>query len=472
MRDKDFVIENGTLIEYRGMGGDVIIPDTVERIFDLAFENCSTITSLHIPESVTDIINEHGFYGCPATFYVDPKNEVYKSDDGIIYSKDGFRVVACSRGKSGDLMLSELVHVVDYAAFAFCDKLTSIHFLSDSLYMGDEAFYGCSALKELIIPANTVGNDEYMLSVFDADVVISVYDNYLNDEFDIESAIFKHVTKIYFDMPMANAISTDFYRQYVEKIGLTAEMFYLVEEEYEALIPPTDKNGSFVFGNLYDFAIGDDGAIYDYYGPRDHISIPLGLEAVDFMYWEELMDGSVVSSVYVPKEIVDMEGLGMLLTEAFQVDEGNQHFSSLNGDLYNKDQTELIRCAVYEREQFVLPKSVKTIRYYGLTDCDCPVIIPATVENIEENALDFARNITIYVGAELAENSYSGFYGDVFEKIDAVYFEGTLEWMRSTKFFEDFICEFEYEEYGITIYYRTECGDFAQYNADDFEEID
>jgi hypothetical protein len=127
---------------------------------------------------------------------------------------------------------------------------------------------------------------------------------------------------------------------------------------------------------------------------------------------------------------------------------------------------------VYEREQFVLPKSVKTIRYYGLTDCDCPVIIPATVANIEENALDFARNITIYVGAELAENSYSGFYGDVFEKIDAVYFEGTLEWMRSTKFFEDFICEFEYEEYGITIYYRTECGDFAQYNADDFEEID
>jgi hypothetical protein len=52
---KDFVIENGVLRKYIGEGGDVVIPDGVTDIGYEAFNNCRTITSITMPDSVTEI---------------------------------------------------------------------------------------------------------------------------------------------------------------------------------------------------------------------------------------------------------------------------------------------------------------------------------------------------------------------------------------------------------------------------------
>ena len=65
-----FVTNNGsiTITGYLGTGGDTIIPDTinglpVSRIADRAFYNCATITSLTIPNSVTNL-GSFTFYHC------------------------------------------------------------------------------------------------------------------------------------------------------------------------------------------------------------------------------------------------------------------------------------------------------------------------------------------------------------------------------------------------------------------------
>ena len=59
----DFVIENGVLKEYKGQGGDVVIPEGVTSIGYRAFYYCSSLTSIVIPESVTSI-GDSAFYGC------------------------------------------------------------------------------------------------------------------------------------------------------------------------------------------------------------------------------------------------------------------------------------------------------------------------------------------------------------------------------------------------------------------------
>ena len=50
-----FVIKNGVLTKYTGPGGDVAIPAGVTKIGDYAFEDCTGLTSVTIPESVTTI---------------------------------------------------------------------------------------------------------------------------------------------------------------------------------------------------------------------------------------------------------------------------------------------------------------------------------------------------------------------------------------------------------------------------------
>ena len=52
---QDFVIENGVLTKYTGSGGDVIIPAGVTKIGNLAFSDCANLTSVTIPEGVTEI---------------------------------------------------------------------------------------------------------------------------------------------------------------------------------------------------------------------------------------------------------------------------------------------------------------------------------------------------------------------------------------------------------------------------------
>ena len=62
-RSKNFVIENGGLKRYNGPGGDVVVPEGVMGIGDLAFYGCSSLTSVTIPEGVTSIGNS-AFGGC------------------------------------------------------------------------------------------------------------------------------------------------------------------------------------------------------------------------------------------------------------------------------------------------------------------------------------------------------------------------------------------------------------------------
>ena len=50
---EDFVIENGVLIEYKGAGGKVVIPDGVTEIADRVFFYNDTITNITVPDSVT-----------------------------------------------------------------------------------------------------------------------------------------------------------------------------------------------------------------------------------------------------------------------------------------------------------------------------------------------------------------------------------------------------------------------------------
>ena len=55
MDTKDFIIENGTLVDYTGQGETVIIPDGVTEIGQGAFRNCRNLTNITIPDSVRKI---------------------------------------------------------------------------------------------------------------------------------------------------------------------------------------------------------------------------------------------------------------------------------------------------------------------------------------------------------------------------------------------------------------------------------
>ena len=129
---------NGVIItRYKGPdSGEVVIPKTiggyeVKKISDGAFQNCTGITSIVIPDSVISI-GVSTFSGCTslAEITVSPDNKNYSSVDGVLFNKDGSELIVYPKGNGR-------------SAYTVPDGVTSI---------GDSAFSGCTSLAEIVIP--------------------------------------------------------------------------------------------------------------------------------------------------------------------------------------------------------------------------------------------------------------------------------------------------------------------------------
>ena len=130
--------------------GDIVIPSTVTyqgrtltviRIGDWAFSDCSALTSIQIPNSVTKI-DEGAFCACSSLTSVEIPNSVTT----IGYS--AFR--DCSSLTSVEIPNS--VTTIGYSAFRDCSSLTSIEIPNSVTKIDTCAFLGCSSLTSVEIP--------------------------------------------------------------------------------------------------------------------------------------------------------------------------------------------------------------------------------------------------------------------------------------------------------------------------------
>lgn len=84
----------------------VEIPEYVQTIGNCAFAGCTSLASIYIPASVSTI-GEYAFLGCTslAEIVVDPNNEYFESEDGVLYDKGKTRLIAYPAGKSGSFTI-------------------------------------------------------------------------------------------------------------------------------------------------------------------------------------------------------------------------------------------------------------------------------------------------------------------------------------------------------------------------------
>ncbi len=148
----DFIIKNGVLTEYKGSGGDVVIPDTVTGIGELAFEDCTGLKSVTIPDSVTSI-DEYVFSGCVKLekINVASGNTKYSSVDGMLYNKSKTILLVCPQGKRGKVMIPNTVTDISEYAFYDCSGLTEVTIPASVKQIERCAFSDCRGLKTLNI---------------------------------------------------------------------------------------------------------------------------------------------------------------------------------------------------------------------------------------------------------------------------------------------------------------------------------
>lgn len=159
--DKDFVIEDGTLKNYCGIGGDVVIPKGVKRIGSCAFEDCTSITGVTIPEGVTSI-GRWAFANCKNLARLTLPNSLnnirslaFKGCHELA-DPEGFVIVKGTLfdyvGPGGDVVIPEGVTEIGERAFGGCDNLTGVVIPKGVFSIDDEAFLECCNLRDVSIP--------------------------------------------------------------------------------------------------------------------------------------------------------------------------------------------------------------------------------------------------------------------------------------------------------------------------------
>lgn len=150
----------------------IIIPDSVTSIGQWAFANCTELSSIKIPESVTNI--EIGFDAFKSTAW-------YNSQpDGIVYLGNSIYSYKGEMPNNTNLVLGGNAKNITGCAFLDCSGLASITIPKNISHICNSAFYGCNNLKVVSfedgIDTLFMGSIEYGYSaVFSNCPIDSVY---------------------------------------------------------------------------------------------------------------------------------------------------------------------------------------------------------------------------------------------------------------------------------------------------------
>lgn len=142
--------------------GSVELSNSLDSIASGAFRYCEALTSIDIPASVT-YLDEKAFASCSnlKAINVDENNKDYCSISGIVWNKEGTKVVIVPDAYSGSLEIpSTATAIADYA-FSGREGLTSIIIPNTVTSIGNSAFNGCTGLTTITIPNSVTSIGDY-----------------------------------------------------------------------------------------------------------------------------------------------------------------------------------------------------------------------------------------------------------------------------------------------------------------------
>lgn len=139
----------------------VTLSEGLLSIGQSAFWDCGSLTSITIPASVTEIGDgAFGYCDSLTVFVVSEGNTAFVVEDGVLFSIDKTRIVACPSTKENYIIPAGVTSIGDMA-FLNCRDLLSVTISEDVASIGDSAFCKCSGLQEIRVQNSTppsIGN--------------------------------------------------------------------------------------------------------------------------------------------------------------------------------------------------------------------------------------------------------------------------------------------------------------------------
>ena len=393
--DFEYEIIDGTIeiTRYTGDGGDVVIPSEingqkVSSIGGWAFDGCSALKSITIPNGVTTIgysafrdctslvsitisssvsdIDCDAFNGCSAleNVLVDSENKYFSSESGVLFNKTKTKLVYYPEGNPRK-------------EYTIPESVTEEGFLM---------FYNCKYLENITVDPK-------------------------NDHFSSENGVLfnKDKTKL-LSYPIGNPR-----KEYTVPSGVA----YIGGNAFSYCSNLTSVTLSEGVEAIYDDAFSNCSNL-------TNITMPNSLKYIChqvFIFCKNL------TNVTIPKNVESIDS-----DEVFRecsgltnitVDPENEYFSSENGVLFNKDKSDLLYYpAANSRRKYTIPDSVNRISGYAFQYSNfSSITIPNSVEYIDGYAF-MDSNITRIIIPDSVKSIYDSAFMSC-TNLKEVYYTGS-----------------------------------------------
>lgn len=290
----------------------VTIENGVTNIGSYAFRNCSGLTSVTIPDGVTNIGNS-AFYNCSSlerVYITDIAawcNIDFKSNSSnpLCYAYNFY----LNGNLVTDLEIPSSVTSIGNYAFFWCSSLESVTIPDSVTSIGDFAFSGCGSIASITIPDSVTSIGDY--AFYDCSGLTEI--TIPNGVTSIGEGAFEECRNL-------------------ERIIIGYSVTSIGDYAFYDCISLTSVEISDSVTSIGDFA---------------------------FAYC------TVLTSVEIPDSVTNI-GYGAFYNcsslENIKVNESNQNYCSVDGNLFNKDKTELIQYAIGKTDTgYDVPDSVTSI---------------------------------------------------------------------------------------------------------------
>lgn len=369
--------ENSAVIsKYTGNESSVEIPESINgyhvtEIGDSAFKGNFSLKNAEIPDSVK-IIGDYAFNDCTGLESVN---------------------------------IPESVEKIGKSAFFYCTRLENVNVSDGIKTIGDGAFFGCYSLKSFKITESVNSVGEYAFGRCSELKSVTV-----------ENGIKSVSNQMFADCTSLNEIVLP---NSIESIGRRAFLNCSALESFE-LPDSIDTIADYAFygcSGINNLSISAK-TIGDY-----AFSLCSQLESVSFSDNLETIGDEAFKSTGLP-EISIPSAVSHIGERAFEtnsvkkidVDGSNKYYTSIDGVLFNKSETEIIDYPNYTvAESYAVPQSVTSIGEYAFGG-DIPslktIVIPDTVTEIGNGAfmdfygleyIDIPTSVT-----EIGDNAFNG----------------------------------------------------------------
>ena len=421
------------ITSYNGNDADVIIPDTIDgydvtHIDGSAFANKSFITSVSIPDTITDI-GTSAFIGCSGLTEIDLPDALVSIGTGTFNMCYGLE----------EIVIPSSVRMIEYGAFYACSNLRSVFFEGDAPTVDKNAFERCA--DDMII-YYYLSSDGWTTPEWTDSADYSTYPTIQIDDSSRILVSGSCGDSVNWSLNGGGTLMISGSGAMDDYSKVTKVPWYDYTDDVMAIV--VDEGVTYIGRNAFN-------------GCENAKNVKLastltGIEDRAFTGCRSIKGISIPDKVgYIGYDVFS----GCWKLKEITVDSNNTSFSTDSyGVLYDDKHNELLafpagsslttyrmrdgyaKIASYAFEgceqltQVILPESLEWIKSYAFGDCYGlkKMIIPSATTNIGERAFNYCENLTsVYF-----EGNVPTFEENVFDECSSAlklyYYAGTIGW--------------------------------------------